>query len=169
MFNTVYNYNSKEKDGFKVQDYTSIYFGGLKDLIENNPEYFEFVDVADNEKMENISYQRYGNENYADLILACNNENFLWSMPYGENILLEQLDSVMHMINVELNITPDSEGIDLDYKFLETRLYNKIDKENSQKRRFRVPKIEYLTNVINLINNYKKDNEDTQWLLGVYE
>ena len=169
MFNSVYNYNSREKDGYKVQDYTSIYFGGLKDLIENYPDYFEFVDINDNEKMENISYQRYGNENYADLIIACNTENFLWSMPYDQDILLDQLEAIMNMINVELNVTPDSEGINLDYKVLETTIYNRIESKNSEKRRFRVPKVEYLTNVINLINNYKKDNEDTQWILGIYE
>ena len=166
MFNTVYNYNSREYENFEFQDYTSIYFGDLEKTIKDYPQYFEFIEVSDDDKIENISYQRYGSENYADLILACNTENFLWSTPYNQDVMLDYLDSIMNMINVSLNIEVKSDDISQDYLDLKESIHNNIENENSQKRKFRVPKVEYISNVINIINNYKSQHIDTQWILG---
>jgi len=162
MKNTVYNYNKRKTLDFEVPDYTSLYFGELSSVLNLHPEYFSFVDVAVDEKIENVSYQLYDSENYSDVILACNSENFLWGIPYNPDVLYEQKERIFLMLSYQLNVSGSNEN----FNELIDGINEKLEDINSKKKRWRVPKPEYLGDVIILINNYKKDHNDEAWRLA---
>jgi hypothetical protein len=143
------------REGKVVPDYTSILFTNLKTYLENYDNYFTIISVPENEKIENIAYRLFGSENYADLILAINNENFLWSSPYDQDVIEHITDSVLHEFSNQLNLDDFNEN--LSYLAFREKVEETIDNNNSKKKYFKVPKKENITDVISLINNYKKE------------
>jgi hypothetical protein len=142
------------RDGKIIPDYTSYYFSNLKTYLENYDNYFFLVDVSENEKIETLAYRLYGSENYADLILAINDENFLWSSPYDQDTLNIFSESILFEFANKLNLETFNETQSyIDFKNL---VEESIDNNNSQKKFFKVPRKENLSDVISLINNYKK-------------
>jgi hypothetical protein len=169
MTNSVYYYNNRIdfENRYNVQDFTSIYFGNLSNELNKYPDYFIIIDINNDEKMENLSYQLYGSENYADLILACNSENFLWGVPYNQDTILDLNDSFLKNFKYELNIDEEDEGFEAYIKYKEA-LLNDLDTTNSKKRKYRVPKKENLADVVNIINNYISEWNDTNWRLDIH-
>jgi hypothetical protein len=154
-------------DRYEVTDYTSVYFGDLPQTLDQYPQFFDFIDITTDEKIENVAYQLYGSENYADLILACNEENFLWSSPYNQDIILDQSQAYYESIRYELNLD-ENDTLPMLAE-LKAAFTEKLDNINSTKKRFRVPKPESLTEVITIINDYKSKNNDTQWRTDIYD
>ena len=162
MKNSVIDYKERTFKDFKFRDYTSIYFGALLTELNKYPHYFEFIDVVEDDKLENIAYQLYGSENYSDVILLCNNENFLWSFPYNQDILMEQLEALVRNLKVELNITENPNQV-RDFLNLRNEIYERLDEANSRKRRMRIPKPEFLADILGIIANYKNTNSEESW------
>jgi len=155
MINSVYTYDKMIREGYEVNDYTSVYYGGLLEVFNQYPNYFTSYKINIDDKMESISYDLYGSENYADVILASNNDVFLWNMPYNTDIVLDQLESFTNIIKNELG-----EG-NINQDILE--VFSSIEDENnflnSKKRDITVPKSSKLNEVLALINNYRADND----------
>jgi len=162
MKNSVIDYKQREYQNFKFRDFTSIYFGNIINELNKYPHYFEFVDVTEDEKIENIAYQLYGNEDYSDLILLCNNENFLWCFPYNQDVLMNQLDSIIRNLKIELNVTENPQQIQ-DFLNLKDEIYDRLDESNSKKRRMRIPKPENLGDVLSIVHQYKTYNSEETW------
>ena len=158
MVNTVYEYNQRETDGFSLRDWTSTYYGGLETMFANYPDYFEFIEIDMNEKMEVVSWNRYGSVDYADVILACNSENYLWSMPYSNDIVIEHSDNIKQYIEQNLSLI-DPSGLDEELE----PILGIVDQENSEKKRFRVPTTNSIVAVVNLIETYRKTNTEQEW------
>ena len=153
MTNTVFTFNTFQRDNRTVRDYTSFYFNEFENFLNAYNDYFEIVEVSENEKIEKLSYDLYGNENYADLILAINNENFLWSCPYDQDVIMNITDSVLHEFASELNLESFNESD--SYKDFENKIKDNIEELNSKKKYFKIPKKDKLTDVLSLVNQYK--------------
>jgi len=162
MKNSTLDYKNRTLKNFKFRDYTSIYFGFLLNELNNYPHYFEFIDVVEDDKLENIAYQLYGSEDYSDIILLCNNENFLWSFPYSQDILMDQIEAIVRNLKIEMNITENPEQMK-DFLNLRNEIYERLDESNSLKRRLRIPKPEFLADVIAIIHDYKHQNSEESW------
>jgi ribosome-interacting GTPase 1 len=163
MINTVFTYDKMIRNGKIVPDYTSYWFTNLKDYLENYDNYFTIVSIPENEKIENLAYKLFGSENYADLILAINDENFLWSSPYNQDVLNKMSDAVLLEFLNQLNL--DSFNENLSYLDFKQKIEESIDNTNSQKKYFKVPKPENLSDVISLINNYKQQYHNPDYTL----
>lgn len=161
MRNAVYEYDTFLRKNKLVRDFSSIYFNNLQQLFEEHSEYFTTIDLSEDERLENVAYQLYGDENIADLLLAINDENFIWSSPLNQDILLEQSKIVLKEYAENLNIHNFNEN--LSYLELQEKINQYIDDSNSKRKKFKVPKADYLGEVINLVNNYKTAyTENTQ-------
>jgi ribosome-interacting GTPase 1 len=167
MKNSLINFEFKEYDtinGIKVlQDYTSKYFGGLQEIFRDNSEYFTYINIENDEKLENIAYFLYGNENYADIIMLVNEMDMIWGTPYNQDILLDYNDVIMNYFYEELNIEPEN------LTALQARILDHLDLANSKKRTIRIPKIEFLPNVIKLIKNFIEENNEENWKINQLE
>jgi hypothetical protein len=163
MVNSVFTFDKMIREGKIIPDYTSYWFSDLKTYLENYDNYFLIISLAENEKMENVAYKLYGSENYADLILAINDENFLWSSPYDQDVLNQLNDSILFEFSNQLNLDSFNEG--LSYIDFKNKIEEAIDDNNSQKKYFKVPKPENLSDVISLINNYKQQYHNPDYTL----
>lgn len=163
MYNKCYLYEEKvSEDSYKLRDYTSYYYGGLTQEFNRNPDWFFYLDVDDNLKIEQIAYKVYGSENYSDVILACNQEVFLWSMPYSTDILQEQKEALNKIFATELGIGVGDARFE-DFQVFLDYIDEDVERRNSKKRKFRLPKKDNIDDIMNLISIYRKNNKITQY------
>ena len=158
MINTVIDFTKNlEQDEYVVRDYTSINFVDLYSFLSKDEyaDYFTYIDVYNDEKIENLSYRLYRDENYADVILACNNERYLFGMPNNTDILLTFSDLVLY--NIMMNIQVDTQDPNA-FNDLSSKIQQFTEDINLKKRTFKVPKFDKLNHVISLIEQYKNEN-----------
>lgn len=94
MTNTLLNYELEELDEFIVPDYFSKKID-LYNLIQEFSEagtlgyYLATYKIADDDKLERISYDIYGTTNYWDLLLQLNDKNPLFELPYSLDTIID--------------------------------------------------------------------------------
>jgi len=158
MKNSLYKYDRRVIDGLNVTDYTSIYYGKMLELFKSKPDYFMTYEMQMDEKLEGISYKLYKSENYADIILAANNDVFLWNMFYNSDIIMDQVSSLHTIIKKELdlNATLTEDALSIFDNISVT-----IEDINSKRKSITVPKPEKLNALISLIDKNREDNRIT--------
>lgn len=71
--NTILNYDRVIFDNYSIPDYLSKKLPNILDFIDSlDSNYFSWYQVQDNDKLERISHEIYGNENYWDILLLIN-------------------------------------------------------------------------------------------------
>jgi hypothetical protein len=159
MTNTVYEYDTFFKKNRVIRDFTSIYFNDLDSLLSEYENYFYLIDITEDERMENVAYELYGDENLADLLLAINDENFIWSSPLNQDILLDQTDILLSEYANYMNI--DTWDGSVSYQDFADKIRKNVDDNNSRRKKIKVPRRDYLSDVIAIVNDYKmKYNEN---------
>jgi len=152
MINKVYTYDTFDRYDYNVKDYTSRYYGYLSKYLQQYPEYFFSYSVEDDEKMENISYKFYKSVDYADLVLAINEDVFLWNVPYNQDVNNNQAELLTKIL---LN-SADLLGINtVEKEKIEKLAKDGIEEGNSLKRNILLPRPEYLSTVLSLIEKYR--------------
>lgn len=93
MQNALLNYTLEELDEFVVPDYFSKKID-LYNLIQEFTEantlgyYLATYKIADDDKLERISYDIYGTTNYWDILLQLNDKNPLFELPYSLDTII---------------------------------------------------------------------------------
>lgn len=163
MINSTYTYDRlTSSDSYSVTDFTSFYYGGLEELFNQYPDLFEYVTLDDDMKIEIVAYNRYGSENFADVILACNAEVFLWSMPYSSDVLAEVKEALQRIFITELGISSGDVRFE-DFEIFLDYINDDVEDRNTKKRIFRLPIKEKMSDVMNLIGAYRNQNHMTQF------
>lgn len=94
MTNTLLNYELEELDEFIVPDYFSKKID-LYNLIQEFTDegtlgyYLSTYKIADDDKLERISYDIYGTTNYWDILLQLNDKNPLFELPYSLDTIID--------------------------------------------------------------------------------
>jgi len=158
MKNTLYKYDRRIVDNLDVTDYTSVYYGKMLELFKSMPDYFMTYEMQMDEKLEGISYKLYKSENYADIILAANNDVFLWSMFYNSDIIMDQADNLHTIIRKELDLNAT---LTEDVLSVFNTISVTIEDINSKRKSITVPKPEKLNALISLIDKNREDNRIT--------
>ena len=158
MINSVYTYNTRVLDGYQVNDYTSFYYGGLIELFKQYADYFTSYEAEIDQKVEEISYELYKSVDYADFILASNNDVFLWNMSYNTDIVLDQASSLQTIIKNELNDFAQSSEDLID---VFNNITNNTEILNTNKIVLTVPKPEKLNALLSIVETYRKNNAIT--------
>lgn len=153
MENSVYKFDRRVVYDMDVTDYTSVYYGKMKEIFKNYPDFFMSYEATTDDKVENIAYKLYGSENYADVILAVNSSVFIWSASYNNDVLEEKNTSLLSLLKLELNVT-EGEKIETLY----ANISEKSDSSNSSKKIITVPKPDKLNSLLSLINTYRNKN-----------
>lgn len=155
MQNTLYTYDRRIVNDIDVTDFTSVYYGKMLELFESYPDYFMTYEIEIDDKLENVSYRLYGSTDYADIILAANNDVFLWNMPYSSDITIEESNLLQKLLSSELKVTEDSSDELLD-------IFDSIDEgitlKNTRKRIMTVPKPDKINSLISIINRSREEN-----------
>jgi predicted PhzF superfamily epimerase YddE/YHI9 len=88
MKNTVLKYDKIGSLSFISEDYTSKKMSNIRELPElSNADWVEYIELYDNQTIEQISYILYDSANYWDLLIVINNIDPLFDMSYEFDIL----------------------------------------------------------------------------------
>jgi len=156
MKNNIYKYDRRQIDGYDVTDYTSYYYGGVIDLFKEYPSYFTLYSVDIDEKVENISYELYGSTDYADVILAANNDVFLWAAPYNSDIMYDKTIALTGLIIKELDFA-ELQGNE-DFKEILNRIEEKVNLENTNRKTITVPTPKKINILLSIVKDYRANN-----------
>ncbi len=143
---------------FQTRDYFSYYYGGIEDLVRENFNFFEFIKMNNDDKLEIIAYDRYGSENYADVIVMINKANFIWMIPYNSDIVISIADTYNDYLTLSINNSNDKNKA----AFIDTYSERKAQIENDEKITILVPKIANIQDVISLIDGLRESTKDVQ-------
>jgi hypothetical protein len=73
---------------YDISDYNSINISKILTYVENSdPSMFDWYQIEDNDKIERISLEIYGNANYWDILTIINKHNPLFEMPFDFDTL----------------------------------------------------------------------------------
>ena len=138
MINTLLTYELEELDEFIVPDYTSkkVDIYNLFQEMKDNGTLADFLEVyriADDDKLERISYSIYGTPDYWDILLQINDRNPLFQMPYNLDTTFEIAEVVWN--NYSNNVYFQSP---LDSNLLQSLIDEEIErlKEKNEFYRF---------------------------------
>jgi len=88
MKNTLLNFDKIDGGDFIANDYTSRNFKQILDLPElSDSKWVEYIELYDNQTIEQISFLVYDNTNFWDILLIINNIDPLFDMSYDYDIL----------------------------------------------------------------------------------
>ncbi|MCD6370817.1 MAG: hypothetical protein J7L63_04940 [Thermoplasmata archaeon] len=156
----IYEDRDSELSGeiYQTKDYFSAYYDGIEDLVRENFSFFEFIKINNDDKLEIIAYDRYGSENYADVIVMINKANFIWMLPYDNDIISSVADALFSYMTIRLNNDNQNDKAEFIRRYAEDR----TQKENSEKNRILVPKVSNIQDVISMIDGLRKSTSDIQ-------
>jgi len=152
----IYNFDKKrtvsknESEGFSytVTDYWQYYTTGVESLV-NNKDFFK-TDRLTNERIDVLAYKFYNDADYSDVIVASNNDAFLWSCPfdyaYGEKIAQNKMNYFKKLHKRELT---DDEKVYWNAVFL-----NDVANLNEMQSTVVAPKFQVIQKVVREIREY---------------
>jgi len=88
MKNTLLNYDKFSSYKYIANDYTSKNFKNILTLPElQDTTYIEYVQLDENQTIEQVSYALYGTPDYWDILVLINNRDPLFDMVYSFDIV----------------------------------------------------------------------------------
>lgn len=153
MNNSVYTYERMNVLDYNVVDFTSYYYGSISRFLKQYSNFFEVYTLHDDEKLEEISYRFYETTDYADLILAINEDVFLWNVPYNEDINIERYEILRRVLS---NNTDIAGSLESKQERIDILSRGMIEDSEKLKRNILIPKNEYISNIIGLVEKYRE-------------
>ncbi len=138
MTNTILNYTYEELDEFIVSDYFSKKIDLYNILQEFSDagilaNYMQVYRIADDDKLERISYDIYGTTAYWDLLLQINDKNPLFEMPYSLDTIIDSSEEYWNNYSNLLYFQAP-----LDTAILQTLIDEEIEKMKEKNEIYRV-------------------------------
>ena len=148
---------------FILNDYFTYYTGGVQSIINDNLDAFAFTKRLDNERPEQIAHDLYTNKNLSDMIIALNNQNYLFGAPMDGDTYLTAIDFryayVEKLMNDRLNSKYDNNQESID--IIKERVEESIDKINENSKRIIIPTTSAYQAVLKNIDKYFKSRKVT--------
>jgi len=151
-FDTITRHLKNDKPGeiFKVRDYFQWYHTGIENVINENKGYYFVTNRYENERSEVITYNLFEDENLSDVLLALNNDVYLWDAPYDNDTRDIIADNKFKYIE-KLNKQP---FIDYTKEKYYERIYAQLDAFNDRQKLIVLPKFKDLNRVLRSIKEY---------------
>jgi len=82
--NTITKFNKRLIEGKNVNDYFSINFQEIDEYVKTRPnDWFDYYQLEDDDTLENVALNIYGDADFWDIILIINRKNALYDMPFN--------------------------------------------------------------------------------------
>lgn len=148
MKNSILKYDSISGGTFISQDYTSKKIHNILTLKElSNSKWIEYVELYDNQTIEQISFVLYDTADYWDMLVTINNSDPLFGMSYEFDILDQISDN---RVNKYLDSYSGSYKQDTFDRLKAVILSQEVEK-NEDKRQLKIIKPEKLYDFLNLV------------------
>jgi hypothetical protein len=156
-FNTITNRLKHEVDGEVVEtsDYFEFYHTGIEDIQDDENQHFFVTDRYEGERSEILAWNFYQNENYSDVLLALNNEVYLWDNPFGgdiqEDVKDNQLLYVQRLYQRQLD--------DYEKEIWSQKLSEHIKESNDTQRTIVAPHKRNINSTVRKMREYMEDRK----------
>jgi len=140
------------KQELYVKDYFQFYTIGAEEIIEKHPNKFIITERFENERAEILTNNLFDNANISDLILAINNDTYLWDTPVDGSLLLKILEGKMKYIRSisKVPLTPNEVDRWTDI------FTNEIISQDTERRSVIIPKTAEIQRITRYIKDYFK-------------
>ena len=163
MKQTIYNFkptkiklkNDREGQVVQVRDYFEFYTTGIETVpFKNENHYFETTRF-EAERSEILSFQMLESEDLSDVILALNNDVYLWDSPMTYDLKMEVLANKMEIIRYNF-YKNDPKQIEDPYvsKYWQETFMDQMDKHNEIQQKVIIPKFPKVQRVVRDIKRY---------------
>jgi len=149
MKNSILKYDKISSKSFTSEDYTSKKYRKILEIPElNNTDYIEYIELIDDQKIEQISYTLYGTPDYWDLLVLINDRDPLFDMSYNFDIQEAIAEDIVQ------KYLSDYSGIYKGNTYTRMKEYvmYKIDKETEENRTLKIIKPSRIQEILKLIN-----------------
>jgi hypothetical protein len=86
--NSVVDFTDRQVDTYIVEDYFTFDLKKILDHVASCTEdFFEYYQMQDDDKLERVALELYGNANYWDILLLINGKDALFDLPYNFDTL----------------------------------------------------------------------------------
>jgi hypothetical protein len=137
--NSVIDFTNRQIENTIVEDYFTFDLKKILDHIAScTLDYFEWYQMDDDDKIERVALELYGNADYWDILLLINGKDALFDMPYNFDTLSsfadEKAKNYVASISALKTITPEHQA-------QMAEIYEeKFRKQNEENRLLRVVK-----------------------------
>jgi len=138
-------------------DYFQYYTTGIENIVVDPDNEFMFFKTKryESERSDVLAYDFYDEENFADVLVAINNDNFLWDAPMN-------FDTELAVINAKVNYIKKINKAPLTYdeeKYWKRKITGKVDFTNNSQMIIVAPYLKDIRTVIRKIKKYFMDRE----------
>ena len=148
MINTLLNYKVVEVEDFTIENFTERKF--ISSTLRSKLDYYTYIEVEDNKKIEYISFDLYGTSQYWDVILVLNNMTDPLDLPKNINFIIEKAKKITDSYVAYYKIS-DNSTYEERYQYE----YNLLEKDNEKNRMIMVVKPEQL---VSFLRDFRKEN-----------
>lgn len=182
MKSKIYKFDEKTGllDGkyFIVRDYFQYYTTGIESLIDQYPDNLALTSRENAERPEQIMYDIFGDADLADVFVALNNQNYLWSTPFELDAFHDAIEFRMNYVELlmrdriqRIDVIGDTGEKILDeygepiweYNDVGQACYDKVSEdihaEDDKARQVVIPDKDSYQFIIRKINEYFKSRE----------
>lgn len=142
---------------YTVKDYFQYYTISVEDIIEDNPNLYLSTERYENERTEILTYKLFGNENLSDVILAINNNVYLWDTPASADSVYAAVEGRMRYLETQFKTAMSTEEIAKWENIFEEQLLA----EETAKRTVILPEAASMQKVIRSIRKYFNSRQVT--------
>lgn len=139
MSNSILDFDNETVGGYSVEDFTSFDYGIILEFVkECTEDLFEYYLMENDDKLERISHELYGTEDYWDIILLVNHRNPLFELPYSFDTLADIADEMVTLYDDNVYST---NTITLQHRDYMVQEYEELlQKDNENFRTIRIVK-----------------------------
>ncbi len=157
---TIYKFSEKvgllDNKLYTVRDYTEYYTTGIESVVIQYPEVFAYAIRDDLERPENIMYNMFKDENLADVLVAANNENFMWDIPMDFDLYNDVVD--FRMIYLDF-LMLDRMDDDVVVAIMKDRMIEQVDEIDRRMKKVFLPNPEKISFTLKRIKDYVKNRK----------
>ena len=163
MKQTIYKYdpikiklkNDRLGDVVKVRDYFQYYTTGIEEIpFKNESLYFETTRF-ENERTDVLAFNFFESEDISDLILALNNDVYLWDSVIDYEMKEKVIQNKLKMLERnKYKDDPNKELDSYDKKYYSELFDKELQIQNDYQKTIVLPKLENLQRVIRDIRKY---------------
>lgn len=147
LTNSVINFTDRIIETTQLEDYFTFDLKKVLQYVDTCTEnYFDWYQIQDDDKLERISLELYGDPDYWDILLIINGKDALFDMPYSFDTVSKLGEELANRYASHISNFLDLPQSHVDY--MATIYEEKYRRENENNRLLRIVKPSYMQEFI---------------------
>jgi len=137
--NSVIDYENRIVDNYSVEDYFTFDTKKVLDYVKTCTEdYFEWYQLENNDAIERVAHDLYGNADYWDILLLINGRDPLFGFVYDFDIV--NLTSIQMVEKYDNDVYTTASLTDMHKQYMQQTYEKKLNDQNESNRLIKIVK-----------------------------